>query len=98
MSARLFIGVLSFCVAMTAVFLGNLCLWRMIEEINRKRQGGDLIDYFWFTLPKTMRIFEEYRILYPDGKYADYTRAAMVLAAISMCAAAVSIGILPLSG
>jgi hypothetical protein len=97
MSARLVVGALSFWLATAASFASMLCLWKLVE-INGKRQGGDLIDYFWFTLPKTMRIFEEYRILYPDGKYADYTRAAMVLAAISMCAAAVSIGILPLIG
>jgi hypothetical protein len=74
MSARLVAGVVSFSVAMTAVFLGNLFLWKMIEEINRQK-AGDQVDYFWFTLPKILRIFEEYRSLCPNGRYAEYTRS-----------------------
>jgi hypothetical protein len=69
----------------------------MIGEINRKRKDDDLIAYFGSWLPKTMRIFEEYGRLYPDGRYAVYTRAAIVSAAIGMLVAACCIGIIPLS-
>jgi hypothetical protein len=96
MSARLVAGVLAFGVAMTAVFLGNLFLRKMIEEINRQRPEGDQVDYFWFTLPKSLRIFAEYRSLYPDGKYADHARAAIASAAVGMLVTAVCIGIIPL--
>lgn len=62
MSERLIVGmILSFCFAMSGAFLANMFLTMMIGEINRKRQGGNLVSYFGFTFPKVVRIFSEYR-------------------------------------
>jgi hypothetical protein len=49
----------------------------MIGEINRKRQEGNLVSFFGFTPLKTLRIFLEYRSLYPDGKLHIYSLAAV---------------------
>jgi hypothetical protein len=91
MSARLVVGAIAFCVAMTGIILFNLFLATMIGDINCKRRGDDLISYHWLTLPKILRIFEEYRRLYPDEKYADYTLAAIVSVAIGVLIALFSL-------
>jgi hypothetical protein len=72
---------------MTGVIMGNLFLAMMIGDINDKRKNDDLVSYFWLTLPKTLRILEEYRRLCPDGKYAAYTLAAMASAATGVVVA-----------
>lgn len=76
---------------MTGVFLANMFLVMMIGEINRKRQEGNLVSYFVFTYPKTLRIFREYRSSYPDGKLHIYWLAAFALVVIGMIGVAVSL-------
>jgi len=61
----------------------------MIGEINRKREDGKLISYFGFTPPKTIRIFDEYRRLYPHGKLHIYALAVFALAMIALIIAGV---------
>ena len=94
MSAIAIIGIVFFCVAMTGAFLGNMTLIMMIGEINRKRQEGNLISYFGFAFPKLLRIFREYRSLYPDGKLHIYNLAAVALMFIGMIGVAVCIALL----
>jgi hypothetical protein len=94
MSARAIIGIFFFCVAMTGVFLGGMTMVMMIGEINRKRQEGNLISYFGYTFPKMLRIFQEYRSLYPDGKLHIYHLAAVAVMFIGWIGVAVCIGII----
>jgi hypothetical protein len=42
-------------------------------------------------------LFAACRSLYPDGKYADHARAAIVSAAVGMFATASCIGVIPLA-
>lgn len=94
MSTRAIIGIIFFCFAMTGAFLGNMTLIMMIGEINRKRQEGNLVSYLGFTFFKLLRIFREYRSLYPDGKLHIYSLAATGLMFICMIGVAVCIGII----
>ena len=94
MSTRAIIGIVFFCVAMTGLFLGNMTLIMMIGEINRKRQEGNLVSYFCFTLPKALRIFREYRSLYPDGKLHIYNLAVSAVAMIALIIVWICIGII----
>jgi hypothetical protein len=64
-------------------------------EINRKRRDGDLVSYFGFTFPKTMRIFDEYRRSYPDGRLHIYTWMAFALAMLGLGSFAVCSRIIP---
>jgi hypothetical protein len=93
MSARAIIGIIFFCVFMTGMFLANMFLMMMIGEINRRRQEGNLVSYFGFTFPKLLRIFREYRSLYPDGKLRIYLLAAFAIAMSALISVAVCIGI-----
>jgi hypothetical protein len=93
MSPRLIIGIVSFCVAMTGVFMANLFLYIMIGEINRKRRDGDLVSYFGFTLPKTLRIHDEYHRLYPGGRLHIYSWVAFALAMLGLASVALCSGV-----
>jgi len=89
MNARVIIVIIAFCSGVSGVVLANMFLIMIIGEINRKRPNGNLESYFGFTLPKMLRIFKEYRRLYPSGKLRIYFRAALTLAIISAVASCV---------
>jgi hypothetical protein len=84
MNTWLTIGIIAFCLALSGVILANMFVIMMIGEINRKREEGNLISYFGFTPPKTMRVFDEYRRLYPNGKLHIYFFAVFGLAMIAL--------------
>jgi hypothetical protein len=58
-------------LGISAVFLYVLFTIMMAGEINRKRQD-DLASYFALTPAMALRIFREYRRLYPRGKLHIY--------------------------
>jgi hypothetical protein len=94
MSVRAITGIISFCVALTGLFLANMLLTMMIGEINRKRQGGSLVSYFGFTFPKMLRIFGEYRSSYPKGNLHIYALTAFAFAMIGLISVAVCLRII----
>ena len=94
MSTRAITGIISFCVAMTGIFLGNLVQTMMIGEINRKRQDGNLVSHLGYTFPKIVRIFRGYRQSYPDGHLHIYAFAAVAFAIIGMIGAAIAFRII----
>jgi hypothetical protein len=93
MSLRAVTGIISFCVAMTGIFLANMFLTMMIGEINRKRRDGSVVSYFGFTLPKILRIFGEYRRSYLEGKLHIYALTAFGVAIIGLVCTAVCLRI-----
>jgi hypothetical protein len=88
-STRLVIGMVSFCIAMIGLFTANVFQYMMIGAINRKRPDGDRVSYFGFTFFKNLRIFAEYRRLYPDGHLHVYTVTAGAIAFLGLAGAAV---------
>jgi hypothetical protein len=84
MNLWLIIGIIAFCLALSGVILANMFVIMMIGEINRKREDGKLISYFGSTPAKTMRIFDEYRRLYPNGKLHICALAVFALAMIAL--------------
>lgn len=94
MSARVIIGIVSFSIFMTGLFVANLLVTILIGEINRKRQDDNLVSYWGFTPPKMTRIFSEYRRLYPDGRLNVYVWTAFAIAMIGLVSAGVCLGIL----
>ena len=94
MSVRVITGTVSFCVAMTGLFLANMFLFMMIGEVNRKRPEGNLISYLGFTFPKVQRIFREYRNSYPTGNLHVCTAGAFALAVLGLLGVAVCLHII----
>lgn len=88
MSARAVFGIVSFCLAMTGVFLANMTTIMMIGEINRKRKEGEQLSYFGSSFRLTA-ILAEYHRHYPDGNLGVIEKAAMALAFLGMLSAAV---------
>jgi len=94
MSDRAIAGIVSFCLALTGLFLANMFLMMMIGEINRKREEGNLISYLGFTFPKMLRIFGEYRRSYPSGRLHVYALGTFGLAMLGLISVAVCLRIL----
>lgn len=93
MSERAIVGIVSFCLALTGLFLANMLLVMMIGEINRKTHEGNSVWYFGFTFSKTLRIFSDYRRLYPSGKLDVYALGAFGLAVSGLTSVAVCLRI-----
>lgn len=68
MSANLVVGVISFAVSVTGACAANVYTARMIGAINRRKRDGDLISQSWFYPAKERMIYNEYRLLYPEGR------------------------------
>lgn len=84
MSVREITGIISFCIAMTGLFVANMLLMMMIGEINRKRDEGKLVSYFGFTFPKMLQIFHEYHSSYPSGSLHIYALISFACAMIGL--------------
>lgn len=84
MSTRVVVAIIFLCLGTSATILANLFVTRMIGEINRTRREDNLISDLGFTPPKTLRIFREYRRLYPDGRLHIYALASFGVAMTSM--------------
>jgi hypothetical protein len=85
-------GIVLFSLFMTGTFLGNIFLFTMIGEVNRK--GPDGGSYFGHHYFKTKRIFGEYRRLCPEGAIHVYMLISVVVAFASLAGVAVCIRII----
>jgi len=92
--SRLLVGALvTFLLAMTGIALGNMYWFIMIGEVNRKKSDNDVIPYFGAYPGKGLRIVEEYRKAYPNGKTHLYLYAAAGLMFVGLAATALLITI-----
>jgi hypothetical protein len=66
-----------FLIAISCVISANFVLFAMIGEINRKLPDDQRISYFWFHPAKYRRIYNEYRRLFPAGRYLIYYRSLL---------------------
>jgi hypothetical protein len=93
MSVRVIIGIISFSIAMIGCLMGNIYVGRMIREINKTRQKGNLILPYGFTPGKTLNIFSEYRRLH-IGNLHHRALQSGVLMMIALITVAFCLGIL----
>jgi hypothetical protein len=94
MSTRLLVGIALFSAAMTGIFLGNMFQLMMIGEVNRKKPEDQQISYFWFYPAKNVRIFKDYRSLYPEGALHVYMIISCAVAFSCMVGVAVCMRII----
>ena len=92
MSPRDLVALLSLLAALGSAFLANVFIQLMAERINQK--GGAEVPPF-MPPPVMVRVFREYRSLYPAGRLHVYLVTAMLSAALSMLVFAVSFGFVP---
>ena len=90
MSPRDLVALLSLLAGLGSAFLANVFIQLMAERIDQK--GGTEVPLF-MPPPVMVRVFREYRGLYPDGRLHVYLVAAMLSAALSMLVFAVSFGL-----
>ena len=94
MSPRDLLALISFIVAMACALFANVFLEMMVEKVNQK--AAEQIPFF-MTPPVMVRIFREYRGLYPDGRLHVYAVAAFLSAVLSMLVFALALGLIPFS-
>jgi hypothetical protein len=86
--------IIALGVLLTSVALGNLIWFAMIGEINRKRDDAHQISYFGSTPLKFAAVVEQYRALYPKGRYSSYLLLCTVVTVGAVITAAIAAGFL----
>lgn len=81
---RVVVGISFFCVGIAAAMVGYIFIMRMIDEINRQREGENQIEYLGSTPPKMLRIFKEYRSLCPNGRLRQYAIASFITMMVAL--------------
>lgn len=92
MNTRLLVGVVSFCVLEIGLGLANRYLFAMIGAINRVREDGNFVSDLGFAYPKIRRVFDEYRLKYPNGKFHIYALIAFGAAITGLFGLASALG------
>jgi hypothetical protein len=83
-----------FVLAMLALAYGNMLVFAMVEQINRKSPAGAQESLLGYHPQKVIRIFDSYRRLCPDGRLHIYASLAVALMFLGMIGVAVSLGII----
>ena len=75
---RVVLGISFFCLGIASAIISYIFTIKMIDEINRQREGENQIEYLGSTPPKMLRILKEYRSLYPNGRLRHYAFASFI--------------------
>ena len=86
---RVVLGIGFFCLGIAAAIVNYIFTIKMIDEINRQREGENQIEYLGSTPSKTLRILKEYRSLYPDGRFRDYAIASFITMMVALLGMAI---------
>ncbi len=84
MNALTVVAILSFGIGLSSAFMGNLFIFMMIGEVNRKRDDENQTPYFGWRPGKRSGIFGEYRRLYPEGRLLIYVFVASAVMVIGV--------------
>jgi hypothetical protein len=68
MNERVVVGVVSLVIGMVAMISASMFQMAMVDAVNRRWPAGEQISPYGWYLGKTIRLLNEYRRLYPDGR------------------------------
>lgn len=71
------IALIPFSIGLTGCVGLNVTLLMMIGEINRRKSEDEQVAYLGYGPTKMVRVFSEYRELYPEGRLATYAKASI---------------------
>lgn len=76
------IGVVAMGAALMGALLVNVFMFTMIRAVNRRLSNERRIPYVAAMPAELVRLFREYRLLYPNGRLNVFVLAAAALALI----------------
>jgi hypothetical protein len=85
-------GAAGFIVVLACAILSTVTQNRMVNEVNSQLPTDARFSPFGWYLSKTLRLFGEYRRLYPSGSLIRRFRWLAVGASLGMALLAISIG------
>jgi hypothetical protein len=68
MTPRIILAIAAFLAALICIVSGNVAMYSMMVRMNRILPATEQIGYLGFNPAKILRIFREYRRLYPQGR------------------------------
>ena len=79
MSARLIVGILALACVSVCGIASNLVSLEMVDKVNERLPKEQQFSPLWWYWPKTLRLWREYKRLYPDGGLLRRARTLAVL-------------------
>jgi hypothetical protein len=67
MATRVIVGIVALICASTYGMIASFFGFEMMDKVNDKLPKENRFDPVGWYLPKTLRLYGEYRRLYPDG-------------------------------
>lgn len=67
-SLRAVMFLVGLVALMAGITLGNIAMWRMVEEVNKGRKSGTEISRFGWNLVKSANVIMLYRSVQPNGR------------------------------
>jgi hypothetical protein len=68
MTVRLVVALVLLLVVVACGMASTFAAWRIVEEVNPRLPENEKFDPVGWTFPKQLRLFREYRRLYPSGR------------------------------
>jgi hypothetical protein len=94
MNVRAVIGIVAFSIGMAALVTSGHFMMSMIRAINQNKGAAESISFIGSTPAKTVRIFNEYRSMYPSGRLHLYALAAFAVQVLAFVLVAVCLSII----
>ncbi len=92
MAIRTVIGVSAVILMSISGLLSSLTWQEMVEEVNARLPEDARFDPMWWYAPKTLRLYQAYKRLCPEGRLLRALYLCVAVGAASLLIAAWAIG------
>ena len=71
--------------------LANVAMWKTVSEVNSHLPEAQRFSWWWWTLTKQMKVWNEHKRLCPNSHWRLYSALSFLLAVVFMILIATSV-------
>jgi hypothetical protein len=87
MNVRITVGVVAMACVSVCGILGTIAGFEMVDKVNEKLPEGEKFEALGWNFVKGKRLFEKYKLFYPDGRLIKRVRVLRALSVACLLAA-----------
>jgi hypothetical protein len=87
MTMRLVAALVLLLAGVGSAIAATSVSWKMVEQVNSRLPDNERFDSVWWAFPKYLRLFRQYRRLYPSGRLVShfwYLQTAMLVSLVGV--------------
>ena len=89
---RILAAVIMLFMVIASGMCSSIVMFRMVDEIIRRKSETDPISFLGYSLPKTRMIFREYQRLSPKGNLRFQAKVLFAAGSMALLACALLVG------